>query len=78
MNISRMACFTLALSELILGLYTLKGNRLSKYIHLYVLISDIDECVSLPCQHGGTCNDHVNNYMCTCFVGYTGTVCETG
>ncbi|KAK2160092.1 hypothetical protein LSH36_140g00016 [Paralvinella palmiformis] len=39
--------------------------------------SDIDECLSSPCQNGGTCTDEVNGYSCTCVAGFTGTNCET-
>ena len=45
---------------------------------LCLLIPDIDECGSDPCQNGGTCNDLVNGYNCTCASGYTGDNCETG
>ena len=37
-----------------------------------------DECASSPCQNGGTCNDGVREYSCTCADGYKGTNCETG
>ena len=40
--------------------------------------SDIDECWSTPCQHGGMCNDSVNGYECHCESGYTGVICEIG
>ena len=40
--------------------------------------ADINECESFPCQNIGTCNDEINRYNCTCVVGYTGTLCETG
>ena len=40
--------------------------------------SDIDECLSSPCQNGGTCTDDVNGYTCVCDAGYTGTNCKTG
>ena len=30
---------------------------------------DIDECESDPCQHGGTCNDAVNSFNCSCTSG---------
>ena len=31
-----------------------------------------------PCENGGNCTDGVNEYLCTCISGYTGTDCETG
>lgn len=42
------------------------------------LSSDINECSSTPCQNGGTCNDAVNSYTCTCVAGYDGDNCENG
>jgi len=36
-----------------------------------------DECASDPCQNGGTCNDGINGYTCTCDSGYEGTHCGT-
>ena len=42
------------------------------------LSTDIDECVSAPCQNGGTCIDQVNGYMCQCAPGYTDLQCQTG
>ncbi len=40
-------------------------------------LSDIDECASNPCEHGGTCVDDVNQYTCDCDPGWTGDHCET-
>ena len=37
---------------------------------------DIDECVSVPCLHGGVCIDHVNQYECNCTSNYAGHHCE--
>jgi hypothetical protein len=31
----------------------------------------------LPCQNGGSCNNYVGQYKCTCLAGYTGVNCET-
>ena len=42
------------------------------------IFSDIDECVSAPCQNGGTCTDQVNSYVCQCAPGYTDLQCQTG
>lgn len=33
---------------------------------------DINECMSNPCQHGGTCRDQLNAFICQCARGYTG------
>ena len=32
----------------------------------------------MPCENGGTCNDDVNAYTCSCADGYQGDNCETG
>ncbi|XP_052812440.1 uncharacterized protein LOC128240004 [Mya arenaria] len=37
---------------------------------------DADECSSAPCQHGGTCTDHVAGYTCACPFGTSGQDCE--
>ena len=47
------------------------------YLTDVVVISDIDECGSDPCQNGGTCNDAVNGFSCDCVDGYTGPFCQT-
>ncbi|KAK2139966.1 hypothetical protein LSH36_1535g00000 [Paralvinella palmiformis] len=39
--------------------------------------SEIDECSSNPCQHGGTCYDLIASYKCSCTNGYKGNDCET-
>ena len=44
----------------------------------FIIITDVNECVCLPCQNGGMCSDLVNGYLCNCVAGYTGTQCQTG
>jgi hypothetical protein len=38
---------------------------------------DIDECAPKPCANGGTCANRVNEYACTCAVGFSGPRCLT-
>jgi uncharacterized protein YegL len=35
-----------------------------------------NECLSMPCQNGGTCYDLYFHYSCHCLYGYTGRQCE--
>uniref|UniRef100_A0A8C7BWZ3 Neurocan core protein n=1 Tax=Neovison vison TaxID=452646 RepID=A0A8C7BWZ3_NEOVI len=37
---------------------------------------DIDDCVSSPCENGGTCIDEVNTFVCLCLPSYGGSLCE--
>ena len=40
-------------------------------------LSDIDECLSSPCQNSGSClQPEADSYVCDCVLGYTGTHCE--
>ena len=41
-------------------------------------ISEVHECKSSPCMNGGSCEDKVNSYECSCVGGYTGEHCESG
>lgn len=41
-------------------------------------LSDINECASNPCRNGANCADLVNEYECTCQVGWLGTNCDIG
>ncbi|XP_064792261.1 sushi, nidogen and EGF-like domain-containing protein 1 isoform X1 [Oncorhynchus masou masou] len=37
---------------------------------------DMDECLSGPCKHGGTCEDQPGSYYCHCQHGFRGQDCE--
>ncbi|XP_007667372.2 sushi, nidogen and EGF-like domain-containing protein 1 isoform X3 [Ornithorhynchus anatinus] len=38
---------------------------------------DVNECVSHPCQNGGTCTHGINSFSCRCPAGFKGPICET-
>jgi hypothetical protein len=38
--------------------------------------TEINECVSSPCQNGGVCDNLLNAYRCNCPLGFTGPNCE--
>ena len=38
-------------------------------------LTDVDDCDPSPCQHGGTCKDQVDDYICLCARGYEGVDC---
>ena len=42
----------------------------------YNIDLDIDECSDGPCLNGGTCNDMIDAYSCTCVLGFNGTNCD--
>lgn len=42
----------------------------------FVLLQDIDECFTEPCQHNATCVDLVGRFSCDCAPGYQGQFCE--
>ena len=50
----------------------------SYYNKVDYIPTDVDECVSIPCQNGGSCVDYVNGYFCKCPVEVYGINCETG
>ncbi|NXK55832.1 PGCB protein, partial [Chauna torquata] len=43
---------------------------------LLAISADIDDCLSSPCQNGGTCIDEVNSFVCLCLPSYGGSRCE--
>ncbi|XP_028300564.1 sushi, nidogen and EGF-like domain-containing protein 1 isoform X2 [Gouania willdenowi] len=38
---------------------------------------EVNECLSQPCLHGGTCRNKIGSYQCVCSVGFTGNQCQT-
>ncbi len=45
---------------------------------LFLSVSDVDECLVNPCSHGGTCQDLINGFKCTCPPQWTGKTCLIG
>nr|XP_034320081.1 protein jagged-1 isoform X1 [Crassostrea gigas] len=40
-----------------------------------IVCTDIDECLSNPCQNGGTCINNDGSFTCMCPDGWRGTLC---
>jgi len=49
-----------------------------KYRKFLFFVNLVNKCASSPCQHGGTCENQVLGYTCTCKPGYSGNNCQTG
>lgn len=43
-----------------------------------LFFTDVNECISGPCQNGGVCQDFVGSFICSCLAGWTGQFCQTG
>ena len=52
------------------------ANVVILIFNAYYWISGVNECISDPCENGGTCNDDINGYNCECRRGYNGNNCE--
>ena len=62
-------------------LYVLCFTRPRYQVSVYwtigpLVILDIDDCASNPCQNKATCTDLVDGYRCQCLPGYTGKQCK--
>ena len=44
----------------------------------YLYFSATNECLSNPCQNGGSCRDRIGSYICHCVEGFEGDTCEEG
>ena len=53
-------------------------NDIICYIHLQGTncTEDVDECVTRPCQNGGSCTNLEGDYQCRCGDGFTGKNCQ--
>ncbi|XP_051834073.1 protein jagged-2 isoform X1 [Antechinus flavipes] len=38
---------------------------------------NINDCLGMPCQNGGTCIDEVDSFQCFCPSGWEGELCDT-
>ena len=44
----------------------------------FFIVPDIDFCAANPCENGGSCQDSITGYSCSCQQGFTGDNCESG
>ena len=70
LRISCIFCFLKAFNDF---------SRPEAVTHSLILFpcSEIDECLSSPCQNGGTCTDLHAGFECACIPGYSGSECQT-
>ena len=40
------------------------------------MFTDIDECLSSPCENSANCSQYLDYFNCTCELGFNGTLCE--
>lgn len=45
---------------------------------VFVLCTDVNECLQSPCMNGATCVNTVGSFYCTCYEGWTGPYCAEG
>ena len=62
--------------------HSIRRSFSNRIVHLWNFVTnfstEIDECLSSPCQNNGSCRDHLNGYSCLCQTGFTGRNCESG
>ena len=57
--------------------FDIKGNDTENYrFYLLFTITDINDCTSVSCLNGGTCEDGINSFTCQCAEGFDGPNCE--
>ena len=53
-------------------------NDLRTFLHCDCSVLDINECDTDPCENGGTCDNTIGSFTCTCVAGYDGATCQNG
>ena len=55
-------------------------GKMFQLLYKKIIILDIHECESSPCQNGGVCFEYGAHpgYYCSCQPGFNGTNCEEG
>ena len=51
---------------------------LSLSLSLSIIYLSQTDCLSTPCQHGGTCKETLDGITCTCPTGFYGPTCANG
>lgn len=46
--------------------------------NIYLILKEVDECLSDPCLNGGRCTDRIDAYTCTCHASFIGINCQYG
>lgn len=59
--------FLLEIFRFVLSSTSIKGSNCEE---------NLNECLSNPCQNGGSCYDKDNSYVCLCAPGFLGSNCD--
>ncbi|XP_050435751.1 cubilin [Adelges cooleyi] len=56
--------------------FGMRLSNLEKKVSNLVSLLSVSECLSNPCQNGGTCLDQYNGFQCNCPQNWQGRLCE--
>jgi hypothetical protein len=68
-------CLGTLFTDVRLSCLVLHTCRMHITTHFFLFSTEVNECQSNPC-HNGRCYDRFQSYMCRCYIGFYGKLCE--